>query len=306
MVDPSTADRWFKAMEDIPSLPENHERYREIFLALSPTFFQKGFQFDAVTGYFDSGVMGRLIGPVGSAKNRVFNMLAVGLGEGKHEFHMLQKLSSYFDSIRVTAVDPNKGMLQTFCARLNDCDVTKSIACRPFEGTYSEFLESSLADYKFDFITTIHSLYYTGDTNCVVESMLSSLQPTGIVYAAVVHDKNDLGKLLNGKPWLTKRTAFSITTALEIKSIAERTGCNVDIHRVSLRYVCSSIFDEDSDYGNMILDFTSMTPYFRRVAPRDIVEDVLKFWRNNLTDENGVFTACGDDGLVVISRDSNQ
>ncbi|XP_063965646.1 uncharacterized protein LOC129276149 isoform X2 [Lytechinus pictus] len=255
MVDPSTADRWFKAMEDIPSLPENHERYREIFLALSPTFFQKGFQFDAVTGYFDSGVMGRLIGPVGSAKNRVFNMLAVGLGEGKHEFHMLQKLSSYFDSIRVTAVDPNKGMLQTFCARLNDCDVTKSIACRPFEGTYN---------------------------------------------------KNDLGKLLNGKPWLTKRTAFSITTALEIKSIAERTGCNVDIHRVSLRYVCSSIFDEDSDYGNMILDFTSMTPYFRRVAPRDIVEDVLKFWRNNLTDENGVFTACGDDGLVVISRDSNQ
>ena len=102
---------------------------------------------------------------------------------------MLKKLSSHFASIRVTAVDPNKGMLETFCERLKNCDVTKEVECQTFPGTYAEFLDSSLADSKFDFITIIHALYYMGDPTDSVKSLLSSLVPTGIMYADLVTGK---------------------------------------------------------------------------------------------------------------------
>ncbi|XP_063954582.1 histamine N-methyltransferase A-like [Lytechinus pictus] len=211
MSEKRNTERWTKAMREIPSLTENHDKYREVFLRVSPSFLQKGNVYGTITEYFDSHVMGTFQNATDhdSHRKRMFNVLAVGLGEGKNEFHMLQKLSSHFDSIRVTAVEPNKGMLLTFVEKLKDCDVTKAIECRPFQGTYDEFLQSTLADCKFDFITAIHSLYYTGDIKCVIESMLLCLHNTGIIYADVMSDENVLAEECMTKPWLFERSVWT-------------------------------------------------------------------------------------------------
>ena len=101
---------------------------------------------------------------------------------GHHEFHFLKSLQSHYSSICNVAVDPNEGMLQTFNGRVATLNFGDKSSCHWFPGPLSQFVaESPLAGNKFNLISSIHSLYYTGDFETTFTQLASMMKDKGLM-----------------------------------------------------------------------------------------------------------------------------
>ncbi|XP_041472830.1 histamine N-methyltransferase B-like [Lytechinus variegatus] len=289
---------------DIIPLTGNHERYEDTYYNAFYKIAQKEFLVEKVSQYFDTKVMKILTDAYD--RDEEFSILSVGVGEGPHEFHILKSLQSFYASISSVSVDPNESMVQTFKDRVASLNVDNKppITFQSFNGSLTEFATTStLARTKYHLITSIHSLYYTADLQTTFSQLTSMMKDDGFII--VVCKKGDLiSKSFSKFAWLTEAIqSFESLTSTDVKEFAESQGFNVIASDVIMKWDITEVFDDQSDFGNKLLDFFTQTAYFRQTAPSEMVDELMNFWRSiSNEDENGRMLSPSHDQILVISK----
>eukprot|EP00057_Strongylocentrotus_purpuratus_P009522 XP_011663996.1 PREDICTED: histamine N-methyltransferase [Strongylocentrotus purpuratus] len=289
------------AISNIKPLTEDHERYEDAFSAFSKVA-QKDALLEKVIQYFDATVMKRLTDVFGGGEE--LSLLGVGVGKGHHEFHFLKSLQSQYSSICHVAVDPNECLLQTFKDRVATLNSDDKSSSHWFPGPLSQFVaESPLAGNKYNLISSIHSLYYTGDLETTFTQLASMMKDKGLMII-VCQDDCLISKTFHKLTWLTESTQSNQQlSSKSVREFAQSQGYDVITVDIPLLWDITEVFDDQSDFGNKLVDFFTMASYFRKTAPVEVVDDLMSFWRSISTeDKNGRIVAPSHDEILLISK----
>ncbi|XP_072177246.1 histamine N-methyltransferase-like [Diadema setosum] len=278
----ASSPEWQTTLRTLIPLQDDVERYKDVYLTAFFKISEKEMLFDVITQNFDATVRSQLIDSFPAGK--VFNVLGVGIGEGKHELYFLEDIGKDGNRLSFTAVEPSSAMLQTFERNLAIVPVRMHI------GT------------KFQLISAIHSIYYTGDLEITFHQLTSLLHDNGLLII-VVSDSNlpittnfDLKTLAGVKE-------ESMITAQRVIMLAKRHGFEVQKIPIHLSLDVTEMFDESSEFGSKLLDFLTSTSYFRRSVPSKISSAVTSFFRS-LAKESGKgrFELLADNAMLIIKK----
>eukprot|EP00057_Strongylocentrotus_purpuratus_P008316 XP_011662790.1 PREDICTED: histamine N-methyltransferase [Strongylocentrotus purpuratus] len=290
------------AISNIKPLTKDHGRYEDAFNNAFYKVVKKDVALEKVIQYFDATVMKRLTDVFGCGEE--FSLLGVGVGEGPQEFHFLKSLQSHYSSICNVAVDPNEGMLQTFKARVATLNFDDKSSCHWFTGPLSQFVaESPLAGNKYNLISSIHSLYYTGDFETTFTQLASMMKDKGLMIIVCKNDSLNT-KTFHKLTWLTESTQSNERlSSKNVREFAQSQGYDVTTVDIPVHWDITEVFDDQSDFGNKLLDFFTQAAYFRETAPSEVVDGLMSFWRSISTeDKNGRIVAPAHDEILLISK----
>ncbi|XP_030850766.1 histamine N-methyltransferase-like [Strongylocentrotus purpuratus] len=298
----TTVEKMSAANSNIKPLTEDHERYEDVYYNAFYKVAQKDVVLEKVIQYFDATVMKRLTDVFGGGEE--LSLLGVGVGEGPHEFQFLKSLQSHYSSICNVAVDPNEGMLQTFKGRVATLNFDDKSSCHWFTGPLSQFVaESPLAGNKYNLISSIHSLYYTGDFETTFTQLASMMKDKGLMIIVCKNDSLNT-KTFHKLTWLTESTQSNERlSSKNVREFAQSQGYDVTTVDIPVHWDITDVFDDQSDFGNKLLDFFTQAAYFRQTAPAELVDDLMSFWRSISTeDKNGRIVAPAHDEILLISK----
>ncbi|XP_041462060.1 histamine N-methyltransferase-like [Lytechinus variegatus] len=293
------------AMCDIRPLTEDEGRYQDVFYNAFYQITQSdNVLLEKVNQYFDTKVMKKLTDVFG--RDEEFSLLGVGVGEGPHEYHFLKRLQTCFSTTYAVAVEPNEVLLQTFkdkVASLNS-NGNGSVFCHGFHGPLSEFVSGSpLVKKRYNLISSIHSIYYTGDIETTFTQLTNMMKENGLII--VVAKNEDLMSKTHSKfTWLWEKTQSNpAQSSKNLHKVAESKGYDVTVVDIPMQWDITEVFDDQSDFGNKLIDFFTQGLYFRQTAPSEVMGDFLKFWRSiSAEDKDGRILSPSHIELLLISK----
>ncbi|XP_072168468.1 histamine N-methyltransferase-like [Diadema setosum] len=290
----------------LTSLPADHALYQDAYLTGFLKTDQMEEVYELVIRLFENTVL-RMLRNVFLTEEE-FNMIGVGTARGRHEIAFMERLLPFYKMISYTAVDPNAGLLQTHKANLRKAEFNPPVDAKYFDGTFRRYLdERADEDVKFHLISGIHSLYHLGQIEESMDQLLATLKENGILLLMVNSEQSVFAKLRKAFPSLDREDVHIVFTNEDVTREAKRRGCDVTEIPIQITKDVTELFDTASDFGNKILDFLTMTSYFRQTAPKALVEEVMEFWRDNISrDESGRCRANFEEYLMVIQKISNE
>nr|XP_054759883.1 carnosine N-methyltransferase 2-like [Lytechinus pictus] len=215
-----------------------------------------------VNEFFNDEVMGKLTDLFGSDKE--FSLL--GVGEGHIKFHFLKSLRNFYPSICNVAVEPNNGMLQTF---KDGVDTLVSDGISPvrhvwFNSPLSQSMaESPIVRNKYNIISSIHSMYHLGDFETSFNQLASLMKDKGLMII-VCKNENLMAKIFNRFTWFAGKTQSNEQlSSKNVQNFAESNGYDVTNYEIFMHWDITDVFDDQSEFGNKLLDFFTQVAYFR-------------------------------------------
>ncbi|XP_071487310.1 histamine N-methyltransferase-like [Diadema antillarum] len=284
---------------DLESLPANRARYEDVFLTGYSKIAEKDAVYRHVSHHFENSVLGSLQKVF--TPEEQFNMLGVGVGAGKHEIAFMKTLMAFYRKISNTAVEPSSSLLHTYEENLQSAGITPQVDVKYINCTLRQYLDGrGDKEEKFQLISGIHCMYYLGKIEDSMDQLLSTLTENGILLLQFNSEQSAFAKLRKGLPALYRQDGPIHVEIDDVTREAKRRGCDVIKIPLQLTIDVTELFDETSDFGNKILDFFTMTSYFRQTAPKALVEEVLEFWRDNSSrDDSGRFRANAEEYLAL-------
>ncbi|XP_041461274.1 histamine N-methyltransferase-like [Lytechinus variegatus] len=285
-------------------LKDDPQRYRDIYYNAFYKMALKEFLFEKVTQFFDTTVMMRLTRAFEGGEE--FGVLGVGLGGGPHELHFMKSLRSHFSSINTVGVDPSESMLNKFQQRVAALEPNdeSSVSYQLFNGPFSEFLAgSALSKNKYNLITAIHSLYHLGDFETTFTQLASMMKDMGFILVVCAKD-NLMTKTFNKFTWMSENTqTLSGLSSTKVREFAQSQGYDVTTVYIPMQWDITEVFDDQSEFGNKLIDFFTQFAFFRQTAPSELIDELVNFWRSvSILDENGRVLALSDEEILLISK----
>nr|XP_054754170.1 histamine N-methyltransferase-like [Lytechinus pictus] len=288
-------------------LSRDPNRYQDVFLNAFCKIARKDLEYEEICRHFDRTVMKQLT-RFFSTEDQC-NILGVGVGEGREECHFVKNLGAYFTLVCNVAIDPSEDMLKTFqksISALNSGDASSSsspVVFHGFSGSLAQFVsDSPLAEYKYNLISSIHSIYYIGDLETTFTQLTSMLKDKGIMLIVCNKDNCILPRTFSEKTYLPTVVEERRSSNV-VRAFAEKQGYDVITCRVPMNWDITDVFDEQSDFGNKLFDFFTQTAYFRQTVPAKLVDDLLSFWRSmSVLDKNGRIIVPADEEILIISK----
>ncbi|XP_071477016.1 histamine N-methyltransferase B-like [Diadema antillarum] len=297
----ASSPEWQTTLRTLIPLQDDVQRYKDVYLTAFFKISEKEMLFDVITQNFDATVMSQLIDrfPVG----KVFNVLGVGIGEGKHELYFLEGLGKDCNRLSFTAVEPSSAMLQAFERNVATSGVSEKTTLQLLACTLSQFFNSRTPiDTKFKLISAIHSIYYTGDLEITFHQLTSLLHDNGVLII-VVSDSNLPITTNFCLKTLTGVKEELMITAQRVIMLAKRHGFEVQKISIPLSLDVTELFDESSEFGSKLLDFLTSTSHFRRSVPSKISSAVTSFYRSLAKEsEKGRFELSADNAMLIIKK----
>ncbi|XP_077983204.1 histamine N-methyltransferase-like [Glandiceps talaboti] len=152
--------------------------------------------------------------------------------------------------------------------------------------TIEEYMSVS-EDEMFDCIVGINFLYYVCDPDEIVRWLYSKLNDGGTLIFLVTSVNNIFPVLWANFPVLLSTRARKITPELIEASLKRSNAKDIKVIALEADIDVTECFVEDSNEGNLLLDFMTHAVRFRTTAPPILVRDVLQFMS-----EMGVTPSC--------------
>ena len=125
------------------------------------------------------------------------------------------------------------------------------------------------------------------------------------VHSLLLTDNDNLiSKTFHKLPWLTESTQSNQQlSSKNVREFAQSQGYDVITVDIPLLWDITEVFDDQSDFGNKLVDFFTMAAYFRQTAPAEVVDDLMSFWRSISTeDKNGRIVVPAHYEILLISK----
>ncbi|XP_071476277.1 histamine N-methyltransferase-like [Diadema antillarum] len=205
---------------------------------------------------------------------------------GDYDILLLRMLSQRFSRFNHIVVEPGTVFLEQFqsvVAKESSSGDWSVPGAANFEW-HNETLEEYMAKkngqstegspqhwQQFDFISAVHSLYYVDDLRVALQFLYDSLAPGGICLIAltkVTSRQNMYGH--RDEDYYNSSDAKQILNELDIPYTTSEQRIVFDV---------TSIFDQGSEEGNLLLDFLTHFGHFRETASKETQDAVLTKYR---------------------------
>ncbi|XP_041467289.1 histamine N-methyltransferase A-like [Lytechinus variegatus] len=199
---------------------------------------------------------------------------------------LLKQLQPYFPSIHHTVVEPCEEFVSHYKLHSILENVQYDWQLKTFQ-QYMQDQEYTSNSRKFDFISAVNSLYYTGNLKETIRFLIDRLTESGYLLVIVCSEKGAGYRIIANFPEL--HPAFKPSYFISSKTVSEaiaEMGVTAKVNSLRTNVDFSGVFDENDADGDAILDlFTGIMDY-RRTAPEALVERVLKFLRQESTPDS--------------------
>ena len=100
-----------------------------------------------------------------------------------------------------------------------------------------------------------------------------------------------------------KEFNFTHCSTQTLIDIAAKNGWRHEVYHLDQYVDVTTIFDESSVEGNLLLDFLTQTANFRTVNDKKRVTEVMQFWLDNsVVNDDGKRLVQGKLGVTVIFK----
>ncbi|XP_072041810.1 histamine N-methyltransferase A-like [Amphiura filiformis] len=243
---------------------------------------------------FESNVVANLSKYFSGNMDQQIRVLGIGSGDGILEMHQLQKLTAKFLKISASVVEPSE-LITKYKDTVGMNPAADNITFEWYKQTFDEYLACHGSDKKYHFISVVHAVYFLGDPDVFIQKLYKLLEPGGILLVIVVTDHTGSGciplhKLKDDKTTNNYVNSFQVTAALEKLQIYYTQSTYTETYNIT-----DFMTNDDSEEGELLLDFMTGTINFKKSAPDDVRDRVMHHFQQVLRIEKT------DDGDEKIS-----
>ena len=88
-----------------------------------------------------------------------------------------------------------------------------------------------------------------------------------------------------------------------VLELARREGYTATSFELDIKWDLTDLFDEKSELGDRLIDFLTMTAYFRNTAPAEKFDELMSFWRSSCSeDEDGRMYTFAGEKMILVSK----
>ncbi|XP_070574868.1 histamine N-methyltransferase-like [Ptychodera flava] len=235
----------------------------------------------------------------------VFRYLGVGSGSGDSDVVILTQLAKRLPRIEATITEPSDKMIANFKSAISESgnDALQKIKFTWNQATIEEYMKMP-QDTKFHCIFLCGVLAYFKDVDQVVQYLYSILADNGtiLIVTEAGNNSNIFYELwYPGRfPSIDERVGIPD----DVVASFERCGAKVTSSNLECILDGSTLFDEESESGNFLLDFLTGVVECRKTAPPELLRQVLDFISHSsvLFKKEGKFLLKNDRALIIVQK----
>ncbi|XP_072041485.1 histamine N-methyltransferase A-like [Amphiura filiformis] len=213
-----------------------------------------------------------------SAMDQQIRVLGIGSGEGILEIYQLQKLATKFPKISASVVEPSE-LITKYKDTVGRNPVADNITFEWHKQTFDEYLACN--DKKYHFISVVHAVHSLGDPDVFIKKMYMLLEPGGILLLTLVTDHTGVGSIpLHQSELKDDKTTNNYVNSSQVKATLEKLQIE---YTQSIYKETTDITDfmtnDDSEEGELLLDFLTGVINFKKSAPDDVRDRVMRHFQ---------------------------
>ncbi|EDO38881.1 predicted protein [Nematostella vectensis] len=230
-------------------------------------------------------------------------ILSVGSGRGELDMVILRSILAGYKAgralIHQTVVEPSNSSLVDFKKAAASDDIPEVVfSFHPT--TFQEFSNGNQRERKYFMIHFLHSIYYM-DIKTALAWSYDNLQNGGIIVCLVRTAQQPIYQTLKMLASL-KGKAFCHICSEDVTDVIKENGWEFEKHAVKFYLDLKDILDAESTEGNLLLDFLTLTPYFRKTEPIEIAQQIEELIKELSYIQDGKMVAKFDSELIVIHK----
>ncbi|XP_020786494.2 histamine N-methyltransferase-like [Boleophthalmus pectinirostris] len=250
---------------------------------------------------------------IGDGKS--INIIGLGAGEGNIDMEMLSQLRRKHPGVLLDneVVEPSAHRILRYKER-----AAQMFHLDPVNFTWNQMTASEFEEQwrqrnitkKIDFIHMLHMLYYVEDPGATVRFYQSLLRKNGKILISILSAESGYVKMW--KAFSTQlnppgtRTWFPERNTADIKQLLDEAGIQYQSYKSPAVLDITDCFTEGNEAGELILNFLTETVNFRKTAPQELRDGVLRTLRDPqcCTEKNGrILLNKNEDFFILEASD---
>ncbi|XP_003726977.1 histamine N-methyltransferase [Strongylocentrotus purpuratus] len=214
-------------------------------------------------------------------------VLGIGSGAGNIDCAMLEQLLPTFPQITNTILDPSEAQNDRFKKLVNEKeDTLKGASFEWKTETSDQYLdkifscEGGAQPPKFHLIHAVHVLYYAADLKQTLKRLHDMLEDGGLLFIIIVSRECTIIKVHENMNEIVTDLRPVLLTDEMIGATLDSQNMPYSGEQVTRYIKGTSVFKEGSQDGDHLLDFLTHSKDFRKTAPDNLRESVLKYLRD--------------------------
>ena len=235
-----------------------------------------------------------------------FKVLGVGCGDGSSgDLLILEAVADYLSTkgasrpvIYNKSIEPRSKALSIFQASAQEWkqeNTQNEVSFSWFSGTWQDYQKKTIKDPDiFHLIHFGQSIYHLQAEETLRDCVESRLAEDGLIVCMIAGEDGPITRYFKQ----FNSIHYSTQTLVDI---ALKNGWRHEGYHLNQHVDVTTIFDESSVEGNLLLDFLTQTVNFRIVNDKKKVSEVMQFWLDNaVVSDDGRRLVQGKLGVVVI------
>ncbi|XP_070555964.1 histamine N-methyltransferase-like isoform X1 [Ptychodera flava] len=235
-------------------------------------------------------------------------VLAVGTSDGTSDIQIIDTLNSKYSSILYVVVEPAESQVQKFQTLVQskqEAGLWKNVKFDFHSITVEEYLGKTKIGKepaRFDIIHLQHCAYHFADIEGTTVELYGRLNTGGMLFILLVTGawEQMLLRMGNIVPESMSSKLGSATMRKMLQRRIPDVKMQTQYRKISFKF--DEGFKENSEDGNMMLDFVLQVLDFRKTAPPEIVGDFMKFFKELCYEENGELYFPADDEIITVIK----
>ncbi|XP_070574863.1 histamine N-methyltransferase-like [Ptychodera flava] len=235
----------------------------------------------------------------------VFHYLGVGSGSGDSDVVILTQLAKRLPRIEATITEPSDKMIANFKSAISESgnDALQKIKFTWNQATIEEYMKMP-QDTKFHCIFLCGVLAYFKDVDQVVQYLYSVLAENGTIL--IVTEAGNETNIFYEVWYPGRFPSIKEQTGIPDNVIAsfERHGAKVTASNLKCILDGSTLFDEESESGNLLLDLMTGVVDCRKTAPPEFLRQLFDFISDSSVSfkQEGKFLLKNDRLLIIVQK----
>ncbi|XP_070555961.1 histamine N-methyltransferase-like [Ptychodera flava] len=235
-------------------------------------------------------------------------VLAVGTADGTSDIQIIDTLDSKYSSILYVVVEPADSQVQKFQTLVQskqEDGLWKNVKFDFHPITIEEYLGKTKSGKEpggFDIIHLQHCAYHFADIEGTTVELYGRLNTGGML--CVLHV---IGAWMELALHFGNIMPDSMSSQVESLTLLERLQHRIPDVKMQTQHRKISVkadecFKENSEDGNMMLNFIMQLLDFRKTAPPEVVVDFMKFFKELCYEEDSELYLPADDEIITIIK----
>ena len=296
-----TTERSTERLIDIFSFPQHYLKSYKVYLTRSTQ------QKETLTWIQENlpNVLKRA-GTKPKSPNAPFKVLGVGCGDGSSgDLLILEAVANFLSTKEVSrpviynkSIEPSLKALSTFqdsAQGWKQENKQNEVFFSWFSGTWQDYQEETKQDPdKFHLIHFGQSMYYLEAEEALRDCLEYRLAKDGVIVCMIAGEDAPMKRYF-------KQFNFTCFSIQPLVDIVAKNGWRHEVYHLDQHVDVTTIFDESSVEGNLLLDFLTQTVDFRKVNDEKKVTEVMQFWLDNsVVSDDCRRLVQGKLGIIVI------